>query len=76
MTGRCNSSQCLEARGSQRQRKEGFDLGHEHEKTKLEELKTEFESLTKSMKEVFGDKVERVIVSDRIVVPPCFLTTS
>ena len=43
---------------------------------KLEELTTEFEPLTKSMKEVFGDKVERVIVIDRTVVPPCFLTTS
>ena len=59
-----------------RTKKEGFDLDDEDEKAKLEELTTEFEPLTKWMKKVFGDKVEKVIVSDRIVVPPCFLTTS
>merc|ERR1711903_283023 len=46
------------------------------EKKKLEELKAEFEPLTKLMKEVLGDKVEKVLVSDRIVDSPCVLTTS
>merc|ERR1712012_1257981 len=55
--------------------KEGLDIGDEDEKKKLEELKAEFEPLTKWMK-VLGDKVEKVMVSDRIVDSPCVLTTS
>ena len=43
---------------------------------KLEELKAEFESLMKLTKEVLGDKVEKIIMSDRIVDSPCDLTTS
>ncbi|CAK0890751.1 unnamed protein product, partial [Prorocentrum cordatum] len=39
--------------------KEGLDLEDEDEKKKLEELKAEFEPLTKLMKEVLGDKVEK-----------------
>merc|ERR1711959_172567 len=34
------------------------------------------EPLTKLMKEVLGDKVEKVIISSRIVDSPCVLTTS
>ena len=45
--------------------KEGLDLGDEDEKKKLEELKAEFEPLTELMKEVLGDKVVKVIVSDQ-----------
>merc|ERR1711906_15451 len=56
--------------------KEGLDIEDEDEKKKLEELKAEFEPLTKLMKEVLGDKVEKVQVSDRIVDSPCVLTTS
>merc|ERR1711998_274241 len=56
--------------------KEGLDIADEDEKKKLEELKAEFEPLTKLMKEVLGDKAEKVIVSDRIVDSPCVLTTS
>jgi len=56
--------------------KEGLVLGDEGVKKKPEELKVEFEPLTKLMKEVLGDKVEKVIVSDRIVDSPCVLTTS
>ena len=50
--------------------KEGLDLGNEEEKKKLEELKAEFQPLTKLMKEVLVDKVEKVIVGDRIVHSP------
>merc|ERR1711966_387878 len=56
--------------------KEGLDIEDEDEKKKLEELKAEFEPLTKLMKEVLGDKVEKVLVSSRIVDSPCVLTTS
>ena len=40
--------------------KEGFDIDDEDEKKKMEELKAEFEPLTKLMKEVLGDNVEKV----------------
>ena len=56
--------------------KEGLVLGDEDEKKKLEELKAEFEPLTELMKEVLGDKVEKVIVSDKIFNSPGGLTTS
>merc|ERR1711898_63819 len=56
--------------------KEGLDIDDEDDKKKLEELKAEFEPLTKLMKEVLGDKVEKVMVSSRIVDSPCVLTTS
>merc|ERR1712048_327109 len=56
--------------------KEGLDLDDEDEKKKFEELKAEFEPLTKLMKEVLGDKVEKVITSSRMADSPCVLTTS
>merc|ERR1711896_68783 len=56
--------------------KEGLDIADEDEKKKLEELKAEYEPLSKLMKEVLGDKVEKVLVSSRIVDSPCVLTTS
>merc|ERR1711959_61085 len=56
--------------------KEGLDIDDEDEKKKIEELKAEFEPLTKLMKEVLGDKVEKVVVTSRIVDSPCVLTTS
>merc|ERR1711898_55223 len=56
--------------------KEGLDLDTEDEKKKTEELKAEFEPLTKLMKEVLGDKVEKVVVSSRMADSPCVLTTS
>ena len=46
------------------------------EKKKIEEMKAEFEPLTKLMKEVLGDKVEKVLVSSRMADSPCVLTTS
>merc|ERR1711937_813445 len=56
--------------------KEGLDLEDEDEKKKLEEMKAEFEPLTKLMKEVLGDKVEKVVISSRMADSPCVLTTS
>merc|ERR1711879_226575 len=56
--------------------KEGLEPDDEDEKKKLEELKAEFEPLTKLMKEVLGDKVEKVVVSSRMADSPCVLTTS
>merc|ERR1712139_274277 len=56
--------------------KEGLDIDDEDDKKKLEELKAEFEPLCKLMKEVLGDKTEKVIVSSRVVDSPCVLVTS
>jgi len=47
----------------------------EDEKKKKEEEKASFENLTKLIKEILGDKVEKVILSDRIVNSPCILVT-
>jgi len=56
--------------------KEGLDLDTEDEKKKTEEYKAEFEPLCKLVKEVLGDKVEKVIVSTRIAESPCVLVTA
>jgi len=57
--------------------KEGLDLGDtEDEKKKKEEEKAHFEPLCKLMKDVLGDKVEKVVVSHRISESPCVLVTS
>merc|ERR1711977_401833 len=40
-----------------------------------EELKVNFDSLCSSIKEILGDKVEKVVVSDRLVDSPCVLVT-
>merc|ERR1711936_881182 len=56
--------------------KEGLDIDDEDEKKKIEELKAEFEPLTKLMKEVLGYKVEKVMVSSRMADSPCVLVTS
>merc|ERR1712070_631117 len=56
--------------------KEGLDLDTEDEKKKTEELKAEFEPLCKLIKEVLGDKVEKVIISTRIAESPVVLVTS
>lgn len=56
--------------------KEGLKLEEtEEEKKKKEEKKAAFESLCKLMKDILGDKVEKVVVSDRIVDSPCCLVT-
>jgi molecular chaperone HtpG len=56
--------------------KEGLDLEDEDEKKTLEEQKAEFEGLCKLIKEVLADKVEKVIVSNRVSESPCVLVTS
>jgi len=56
--------------------KEGLDLDTEEEKKKTEELKAEYEPLCKLIKEVLGDKVEKVLVGTRIADSPCILVTS
>merc|ERR1711971_1338009 len=56
--------------------KEGLEIDDEDEKKKLEEMKAEFEPLSKLMKEVLGDKVEKVLVSSRMADSPCVLITS
>merc|ERR1712139_359423 len=53
--------------------KEGLDVDDEDEKKKMEEMKAEFEPLTKLMKEVLGDKVEKVVISNRMADSPCCL---
>merc|ERR1711935_978219 len=50
-------------------------MGTEDEKKKQEDDKAAFEGLCKKMKEILGDKVEKVIVSDRMVESPCSLVT-
>lgn len=57
--------------------KEGLEIDdNEEEKKKFEELKAEFEPLCKLMKEVLHDKVDKVVVSNRIIDSPCVLVTS
>merc|ERR1712146_285984 len=56
--------------------KEGMNLGEdEDEKKKFEEAKAANEGLCKLVKEVLEDKVEKVIVSNRIEESPCVLVT-
>merc|ERR1711966_291582 len=50
--------------------KEGLELEDEDEKKKLEEQKASLESLCKLIKEVLADKVEKVMVSNRIAESP------
>ena len=56
--------------------KEGLDIEDEDEKKKLEEQKAAYEGLYKLIKEVLGDKVEKVVVGTRISESPCVLVTS
>jgi molecular chaperone HtpG len=56
--------------------KEGLDLGlSEDEKKALEEEKAQYEGLCKKIKEILGDKVEKVTTSDRMIESPCSLVT-
>jgi molecular chaperone HtpG len=57
--------------------KEGLELDDtEEEKKLMEEEKARFEPLCKLIKDVLGDKVEKVVVSHRIDEAPCVLVTS
>jgi len=56
--------------------KEGLELEEdEEEKKKIEEQKAAFDGLCKQIKEILGDKVEKVVISNRIVNSPCVLVT-
>ncbi len=56
--------------------KEGLTLDEtEEEKAKKEEVKSQYEALCRLMKDILGDKVEKVLVSDRVVDSPCVLVT-
>jgi molecular chaperone HtpG len=56
--------------------KDGVKLEEtEEEKKKFEEDKAAFENLLKVVKETLGDKVEKVVLSPRLVTSPCVLVT-
>merc|ERR550519_528544 len=57
--------------------KEGLDFGlTDEEKKEAEGKKAKFEGLCKKMKEVLGDKVEEVLIGDRMVDSPASLVTT
>ncbi|GJD09338.1 Heat shock protein 81-3 [Galdieria sulphuraria] len=56
--------------------KEGLKLEEsEEEKKEKEEQKKSFEQLCTVIKEILGDKVEKVVVSERLAESPCILVT-
>uniref|UniRef100_F6YNJ1 Uncharacterized protein n=1 Tax=Ciona intestinalis TaxID=7719 RepID=F6YNJ1_CIOIN len=57
--------------------KEGLELPEdEDDKKKFEEAKAKFENLCKVVKEILDKKVEKVVVSNRLVQSPCCIVTS
>jgi len=57
--------------------KEGLELPEDdEEKKRLEELKATFEDLCKVIKEILDKKIEKVVVSNRLVNSPCCIVTS
>uniref|UniRef100_A0A2A4KB19 Heat shock protein 83 n=1 Tax=Heliothis virescens TaxID=7102 RepID=A0A2A4KB19_HELVI len=57
--------------------KEGLELPEdEEEKKKREEDKVKFEGLCKVMKNILDNKVEKVVVSNRLVESPCCIVTA
>ncbi|XP_077965875.1 heat shock protein HSP 90-beta-like [Styela clava] len=57
--------------------KEGLQLPEDdEEKKKFEESKAKFENLCKVVKEILDKKVEKVVVSNRLVQSPCCIVTS
>jgi molecular chaperone HtpG len=56
--------------------KEGLELEEtEEEKKQREEEQKSFEELCKQVKEILGDSVEKVVLSNRITDSPCVLVT-
>lgn len=56
--------------------KEGLDLEEtDEEKKAREEESKKFEELCTAMKEILGERVEKVVVSNRIVGSPCVIVT-
>ncbi|CAG8509148.1 3286_t:CDS:2 [Scutellospora calospora] len=56
--------------------KEGLELDEdEEEKKRREEEAKQYDDLCKQIKEILGDKVEKVLVSNRISESPCVLVT-
>jgi len=56
--------------------KEGLKLDEtEDEKKKAEEEKAKNENLLKLVKDILGDKIEKVVLSTRIIDSPCVLVT-
>jgi molecular chaperone HtpG len=56
--------------------KEGINLlGGDEENKKKDEEKEKFEEMCKTVKEILGDKVEKVVVSERLSDSPCILVT-
>ncbi|KAM8921623.1 heat shock protein HSP 90-alpha [Pelodytes ibericus] len=57
--------------------KEGLELPEdEEEKNMQEEKKSKYENLCKIMKDILEKKVEKVVVSNRLVTSPCCIVTS
>ncbi|XP_066948235.1 heat shock protein 83-like [Macrobrachium rosenbergii] len=57
--------------------KEGLELPEdEEEKKKFEEQKTKYENLCKVMKDILDKRVEKVVISNRLVTSPCCIVTS
>ena len=57
--------------------KEGLELPEDDdEKKRQKELESEFEDLCKIIKDILDKKVEKVIVSNRLVGSPCCIVTS
>merc|ERR1712203_452717 len=57
--------------------KEGLELPEdEEEKKKREEDKAKYEPLCKVMKDILDKKVEKVVISNRLVNSPCCIVTS
>jgi len=56
--------------------KEGLTVeDDEEERRKKEDKQQSFDNLCKTIKEILGDRVEKVVISDRLVDSPCCLVT-